>query len=83
MIIDALAVIFFGVLELVLGLLPEGDPIGLEEFSGIWYGYGWLNGWLPLTEVLAMIGLMLGLYAAIYAAAAVMTLWRMIPFKFS
>lgn len=83
MILDALGSALISVAEFVVGLMPDGEPIGLSGFSGIWYGYGWLNSWLPLTEVLAGFGIWLAFHAALYAFLAVVTVYRLLPFKFT
>lgn len=83
MITDALGAVFVGLFSAVVGLLPDGDPIGIGSFTGIWVGYSWLNTWLPLSEVVTVFGLWLGLQVAIYAWLGVRALWAMVPFKFS
>lgn len=83
MIVEFLAAAFLGVLDFVMELLPVASDLGLTEFSGVWTGYAFLNGWLPLTETLAAVGIFLGAHVLLYAAMGVLALWRLVPFKFS
>jgi len=78
-------------LQLVLGflgdvlsaVLPDGEPLGLPDVSGLLYGYNLLNTILPLSEVLTAIGIMLGVSLAVFLFRLVLTLWHALPFKFS
>jgi hypothetical protein len=74
---------FLGIVGFLLNLLPVADPIGLSSFSGVWVGYSFFNGFLPITEVLQSVGIILGIQATIYGGQAILQLWRAIPGKFS
>jgi hypothetical protein len=80
---DAFLTFILGVVSFLLERLPTADPIGLASFSGIWTGYAFLNGFLPVTEVLSAVGIILGIQAAVYGGQALIQLWRAIPGKFT
>lgn len=83
MIVEAILTAIVAVAMAVFELLPDADPLDLTEFSGIWYGYSFLNGFLPITELMVCVGAMLAFHVALYAAAGVVYVWRLLPFKFS
>lgn len=80
MITDAVLSALLAAMSAVVGLLPDADPLGLSSASGIWTGYAQLNTWLPLTEVLALIGTYLTIHVAIYAYLALRAIRNWLPF---
>jgi hypothetical protein len=70
---DLVLGVVLGAVRWLLGFLPEGDPIGLASVSGIWYGYAWLNSWLPLNEILAGFAVWLGFTVLVYAYLGIKT----------
>lgn len=80
MITEAVLSVFFGLMEGIAGLLPEAGSLGMQEFSGIWYGYSWLNSFLPLSELLIAVGLLLGFHAALYAFLMLRIIRGWLPF---
>lgn len=83
MIADLVIGFFLDLAGFLVGLLPTADPIGLTEFSGIWTGYAFLNGFLPITETLQAVAAILGIQLAIYGGQAILQLWRAMPGKMS
>lgn len=83
MIIEGILVFLIGLAGFVFDLLPDADPLVLESFGGIWYGYGWLNSWLPLSEALICLGFFFSFYVVLYGSAAVVYVWRLLPLKFT
>lgn len=83
MIVEFFMDVLLAVAGFVLGVLPEGEPLGLGSASGLWIGYTWFNSWLPAAEILAAIAIFVGAHALMYAALGIMAVWRLLPFKFS
>lgn len=80
MIVDAIAGALLAAMSWLVGLLPTASPIGLASASGIWLGYAQLNGFLPLTEILAGIGVLLTIHVAIYGYLALRAVRNWLPF---
>lgn len=80
MIVDLLAGALLGAVTWLVGLLPDGGPLGLSSFSGIWTGYAFLNSFLPLTELLAAAGVMLAIQGAVFAYLALRQVRAWLPF---
>lgn len=83
MIVEAILTALIAVAMAVFDLLPDADPLDLTGFSGIWHGYAFLNGFLPLTELMVCLGAFIAFHVTLYAAAGVVYVWRLLPFKFS
>jgi len=79
-IVDAFLGFLIDAMTAIVELLPDADALGLDGASGIWYGYAALNGWLPLTELMAMLAAYLTIMGAIYAYLALRAVRNWLPF---
>jgi len=64
-------------------VLPAAGDLNIDIPSGWLLAYNWLNGFLPMSDGLAVAGLVLGVYLVVFAARLVLTLWDAVPFKAS
>lgn len=80
MIFDAILGFLIEVMTAVVELLPDGDPLGLAEAEGIWIGYAQLNSWLPLTELMAMVGTYIAVLGLIYGYLLLRAIRNWLPF---
>lgn len=54
-------------LIVISAALPDGGFLELPEIAGIWEtGLGWLNWWLPIGQIAAILGTWLGATLAYY-----------------
>lgn len=83
MIVEAILSALIAVAMAVFSLLPDADPLDLTGFSGIWHGFAFLDGFLPLSELMLCVAAFIGFHVTLYAAAGVVYVWRLLPFKFS
>lgn len=82
-ILDNMAAGLVDQLQGVISGLPVGAPLGLASQSGIIVGYGWLNTFLPVAELLTALALIVTVATAIFAVRLAIKLWEWLPFKFS
>lgn len=75
------------VLDLILGLiegltsfLPEAEPLGLDDLSGWFHGYAFINTILPVDTVLACAVTALAVDAAIWLYGFFREIWGLVPF---
>lgn len=80
MITDAVLGVFLDFAQLLVGLLPDGEPIGLAVGGGIWSGYALLNGFLPLTEIFQAVAILLAMQALVLAYLVARQVRGWLPF---
>ena len=84
MILERLLDQMLGMLSSLLrSVLPAAGDLNIEIGSGWLLAYNWLNGFLPISDGLAVAGMILGVYVLVFAARLVLTLWDAVPFKAS
>lgn len=59
-VVQGLAIVADGVLQ----LLPDATDLGLSIPGGWLHGYAWLNGFVPLSELLAFCVILVGVQMA-------------------
>jgi len=64
-------------------VLPQSGGIAITIPSGVFLGYGWLNGFLPLDEVLACLGILFAMWGVVFGFRLAIFVYDRLPFKFS
>jgi hypothetical protein len=83
MIVDAIASVVLGVASAVFSVLPDADPLMVEGIGDAVGAMKALNAGLPMLEVVAMAGMCLAIISGIFVTRLVITLYHLIPFKFT
>jgi hypothetical protein len=72
---------------LPLSALPDIAPPGLATMaaglSGLWAHFGWANKYVPLDQIVIMIGIAVGSWFALYLIRFAVWVYNLIPFKFT
>jgi hypothetical protein len=81
---DSILGLLIAAAEVVVGLLPDAEPLGLSGVGGgLLYGYAWLDSFAPVSETLAGAGVYLGALVLTLGVRAVLSAYRLIPGKFT
>ena len=85
MIFDTIFNAVYGLITTVVGFFPTGTlPTDLLGPSGgLVHGYYWLDTFLPLHEALAIFAALAVVWFAAILFRAFITVWDMIPLKFT
>jgi hypothetical protein len=82
-IIDAVATFILGIASFVFGLLPAAGSLGLDSFAPAISMFRAFNEGLPVVETLGMAAGCLAIIGGIFVTRLAITIWDLIPFKFS
>lgn len=82
MIFDGIISFFAGMVGALLSLVPLPAAPSFSGFisgwDSIWTYVGWLNGYLPISEAVTMVGLMLAMWVVFHAYRAVVWAYHQI-----
>lgn len=78
-VIGAIVGVFAQMVANILDLLPDATDLALEIPSGWLYGYSWLNGFVPLSEMLAFAVILAGAQLVPVVWRSAVTLYHLIP----
>lgn len=83
MITDAIAGFVLGLAEAIFDLLPDAGTLDLDGIGTAVGAFKALDAGLPVTETLAMAAMCLAVIGGIFVTRLLITLWHLVPFKFS
>jgi len=66
----------------ILGYLPDATDLGLSIPSGWLVGYAWLNGFVPLGEMIAFIAILAAAQLGPIVWHSLVTVYHLIPKPF-
>lgn len=83
MILEVIASVLLGVLTGLLEFLPEAGESPFGSLGGFVPGYSALDVGLPVHEIMAGLGVLVAIWLGVFAWRLFLTVYRMIPAKFT
>jgi hypothetical protein len=80
---EGLLTLLLGAAQAVVGALPDAGSLGLDGFGDAISAFRAFDSALPVHEALAMASGCLLIIGGIFATRLVITVYRLIPFKFT
>jgi hypothetical protein len=80
---DAIGGVLLAIAGAVFSVLPEAGALDMDTIGPAVSSFGAFNVGLPVVETLAMAGVCLAIIGGIFVTRLAITVWHLVPFKFS